>query len=277
MSIGDDHSIFPSMEYVKPGPRWKIDLYDELGVFDAKQLEVVIDRFGFSEGDARALSICLGNCLDSSSSINLTEVSRDRALERGRKKLNKALSHLKKSQGDRAMLVSVLDEIDGIFVLKEVDGFLVHCSEELSQLEEARALSMDIDVPCEELHEAIDALAKTNAVAILAPKDARKYRDRRRYQVIKNCCIWWKETGRKLTVTTSATKQRDIRGGPLIEFIRWVGLELTDPPNLLPGETLKEDIERVRADLEREANQMDLMPEFEMSYYRPNCAHPSVF
>ncbi|MFD1343263.1 hypothetical protein [Litorisediminicola beolgyonensis] len=244
MLANENYTIYPHKDGTRKVRPWIIEDYDERGAFDAEQLDELMERFGFSEEDARGLSICVGNCLDSESEVCMIPVSRDKAVEAGCKLLRDALRQMGSNEEKLAKVIEALETVDNLFASEEDPG----------HLEATRAMAHDPGVSCKELRDAIKKLNETyGAVALIAPDDARRVTDQRTRRVADQCFYTWRDAGRALTFTTRPDEIGDPRTGKLIEFVQWVGRQLTNPSVTLSGHTIYEDIKRFKAKEAREA------------------------
>lgn len=257
----EDYSIYLHMDGVKCSTAWRLGSYGEDGVLKPDIKAHLVNKFSLPKELAERLSIELGYCLDSDGdvAINLLEINRTQAIERGRKVLGKLVRQSKNGACTRQDLLADLKKLSPYFAASPEDATLL--PQAVSALENSEAITPDI-------HAALERLRRTpGAAADMSPRDKRRAHDKRRQYIVETCCYAWKDAGHPLTYTTFSDGRRGgQRQGILIEFIQTVVGMITVPSHGLSGETIRKDIDRFRDALAREEEEFWAPPEFGNQY-----------
>ncbi|WP_170407737.1 hypothetical protein [Ruegeria arenilitoris] len=251
-----DYSVYPHMDGIKCSMSWKLGSYGERGALSDDMIESLAERFDLPTKLVRELSVLLGNCLnnDDDIAINLTEVRRSQAIERGQKHLKQLLRKAKQSSIGLQELSNALGSLSTYFAATPKDADLL--PQILNKLETATTLTQDV------IDDIRHILLTPGAVAEMSPRDKRFSRDKRRQYIVESCCYIWKDAGRPLTYTTySDGRPGGQRQGPLVNFIQAVVKMITEPGQILSGETIRVDIDDFRDKLEREEKERWAPPE----------------
>lgn len=256
-----DYSIYPHMDGIKSSMSWKLGCYGERGALSKDMIGSLAEQFDLPTKLVRELSVFLGNCLnnDDDIAINLTEVRRSQAIERGQKHLKQLLRKAKQSSIGPQELRNALGSLSTYFAATPEDGDLL--DQVLDKLETATTLTQDV------IDDIRHILVTPGAVAEMSPRDKRFLRDKRRQYIVESCCYIWKDAGRPLTYTTySDGRPGGQRQGPLVNFIQAVVKMITEPGQILSGETIRVDIDDFRGKLEREEKERWAPPELANQY-----------
>ncbi|NOC85914.1 hypothetical protein [Ruegeria sp. HKCCD6428] len=256
-----DYSVYPHMDGIKSSMSWKLGSYGERGALSDDMIESLAERFDLPFKLVRELSVLLGNCLnnDDDIAINLTEVRRSQAIERGQKYLKQLLRKAKQSSIGPQELRNALGSLSTYFASTPEDADLL--PQVLDKLETATALTQDVINDIRRIH------GTPGAIAEMSPRDKRFSRDKRRQYIVESCCYIWKDAGRPLTYTTySDGRPGGQRQGPLVNFIQAVVKMITEPGQILSGETIRVDIDGFRDKLEREEQERWAPPELGNQY-----------
>lgn len=256
-----DYSIYPHMDGIKCSMSWKLGSYGERGALSDDMIESLAERFDLPTKLVRELSVLLGNCLnnDDDIAINLTEVRRSQAIERGQKHLKTLLREAKRGTITAQELRNALGTLSTYFASTPNDAELL--PQMLDKLETATTFTQDINDDIRHIFETPGAAAE------MSPRDKRFSRDKRRQYIVESCCYIWKDAGRPLTYTTySDGRPGGQRQGPLITFIQSVVKMITEPGQILSGETIRVDIDDFRDRLEREEKERWAPPETSNQY-----------
>ncbi len=256
-----DYSVYPHMDGIKCSMSWKLGSYGERGALSDDMIGSLAERFGLPTKLVRELSVLLGNCLnnDDDIAINLTEVRRSQAIVRGQKHLKTLLREATRGTITTQELRNALGSLSTYFVSTPEDADLL--PQLLKKLETATTLTQDVIDDIRRIH------GTPGAVAEMSPRDKRFSRDKRRQYIVESCCHIWKDAGRPLTYTTySDGRPGGQRQGPLINFIQAVVKMITEPGQILSGETIRVDIDGFRDKLEREEQERWAPPELGNQY-----------
>ncbi|MCB4458009.1 hypothetical protein [Leisingera sp. McT4-56] len=257
----EDYSIYLHMDGVKCSTAWRLGSYGVDGALTADMKTNLLNRFSLSNELVERLSIELGHCLnnDNDVAINLLEVNRAQAIEKGRTFLRKLVRQFKNGACTRQELLADLIKLSPYFAASPEDATLL--PQAVSALENSEAITPDI-------HAALERLRRTlGAAADMSPRDKRRAHDKRRQYIVETCCYAWKDAGHPLTYTTFSDGRRGgQRQGLLIEFIQTVVRMVTVPSHRLSGETIRKDIDRFRDALTREEEEFWAPPEFGNQY-----------
>ncbi|WP_170756102.1 hypothetical protein [Ruegeria lacuscaerulensis] len=256
-----DYSVYPHMDGIKCSMSWKLGSYGERGALSDDMIGSLAERFGLPTKLVRELSVLLGNCLnnDDDIAINLTEVRRSQAIVRGQKHLKTLLREATRGTITTQELRNALGSLSTYFVSTPEDADLL--PQLLKKLETATTLTQDVIDDIRRIH------GTPGAVAEMSPRDKRFSRDKRRQYIVESCCHIWKDSGRPLTYTTySDGRPGGQRQGPLINFIQAVVKMITEPGQILSGETIRVDIDGFRDKLEREEQERWAPPELGNQY-----------
>lgn len=253
----ENYSIYLHMDGVKCSTAWRLGSYGVSGVLSSDMKTHLGDRFSLPKKLVERLSIELGHCLnnDDDVAINLLEINRTQAIEKGRKLLRKLIRQSKNGACKPQELLADLEKLSPFFAASPEDATLL--PQALSALENSEAITPDI-------HAALERLRRTpGAAADMSPRDKRRAHDKRRQYIVETCCYAWKDAGHPLTYTTFSDGRRGgQRQGILIEFIQTVVGMTTLPSHGLSGETIRKDIDRLRDALAREEEEFWAPPEF---------------
>ncbi len=256
-----DYSVYPHMDGIKSSMSWKLGSYGERGALSEDMIGGLCEQFDLPTTLTHELSVLLGNCLnnDDDIAINLTEVRRSQAIERGQKHLKTFLREAKRGTITAQELRNALGSLSTYFASTPEDSDLL--PQVLDKLESATTLSKDIVDDIRRIY------GTQGAVAEMSPRDKRFSRDKRRQYIVESCCYIWKDAGRSLTYTTySDGRPGGQRQGPLVNFIQSVVKMITEPGQILSGETIRVDIDDFRVKLEREQEERCAEPIFGNQY-----------
>lgn len=225
-----DYTIFLVSDGYKRTLPWIIKDYEEKGAFTGEQKLILSERFNLCSELVDLLSLYVGNCLDTETSVGFYKLTKSKAVQRGHEVVRRALRDLKAGKTDEKIR-SMLADISGIFS-SSPKGMDV---ERLIANENA-----DLKVTLESLLQTLDAIALT------VPDDKRTGRDSRRILIVEHCCYVWEDAGHKITYTTFPDRApHDRRGGQLFNLIDTVVKMVTQPSQSINGETLKADVDRL--------------------------------
>ncbi len=234
--VQEDFAIFLHFEAIGSDPRWKIGNYDEKGILSPNEKTILAEQFDLPRNLVDELSIYIGNCLDRESEVNLTRVTRSKALLRGAKSLEQMAKLARRMSRDRADCEAIGHSLSAHFaetkeaglLLDEIRGDLAQVTYVLNNLE--RKLEQLIGAP--------------GGAAELVPDDKRKSVDMRRQHVVRSCCYIWVDAGNKVSYTTkSHDPDEPQRSGPLVAFIQTVIGFVTSPTTEVSVETIRRDID----------------------------------
>ena len=234
-----DQTVYLHFDSYRAGLSWPVADYEEKGFFTVAQKDEIASRFELSPELVSNLSLYVGNTLDRDSLMNLTRVSRIKAVDAAKKELRRAVRHAGEDAPRREKLVEALLACDALFAKTRADAAV---------LGKAQALARNPECSLTDLLEVTDAvLACPASAAILAPTDRRKILDGRRDHIVRSCCYVWMDAGRPLTYTTRSDKlSKEQREGPLFDLIRTV-MGMILPKGKRPSdETIRKDIDRFR-------------------------------
>jgi len=239
-----DQIVYLHFDSYRGGMSWPVADYEEKGFFTAAQNDDLASRFDLSPELVSNLSLYVGNTLDTDSVMNLTSVSRNKAVKAAYEGLRRANRHARQDARCRGKLAEMLLACDALFAETRADAALLH---------EAQSLARIPECGLTDLLEAADAvLACPGSAAILTPADSRTIYDGRREHIVRSCCYVWMDAGRRLTYTTRADKLSEKqRGGPLFDLIRTVMGMLLPTGKRPSDETIRKDIDRFRDLIDR--------------------------
>ncbi|WP_170756198.1 hypothetical protein [Ruegeria lacuscaerulensis] len=122
-----DYSVYPNMDGIKCSMTWKLGSYGERGVLTEGMIGNLCEHYGLPARLVRDLSTILGHCLnnDDDIAINLTEVRRSQAIDRGRKHLNQLFRKAKQSSIAPQELRYALGSLSIYFVSTPEDADLL--------------------------------------------------------------------------------------------------------------------------------------------------------
>ncbi|WP_170765967.1 hypothetical protein [Ruegeria lacuscaerulensis] len=251
-----DYSVYPHMDGIKSSMSWKLGSYGEQGALTEDMIGSLCDQFDLPTTLVRDLSAMLGHCLnnDDDIAINLTEVRRSQAIERGQKHLKQLLRKAKQSSIAPQELRNALGSLSTYFASTPEDADLL--PQVLDKLETATTLTQDIEDDIRRI------LETPGAAADMPPSDKRFSSDKRRQYIVESCFYTWCGTGRDLGITTySDGRPGGQRQGLLIEFVQAVVKMITDPVQELSGETIRKDRDNFRDAQSKEAEEFWAPPE----------------
>ncbi|MCA0930462.1 hypothetical protein [Ruegeria profundi] len=251
-----DYSVYPHMDGIKCSMSWKLGSYGERGALSKDMIGSLAEQFDLPTKLVRELSVLLGNCLnnDDDIAINLTEVRRTQAIERGQKHLKQLLRKAKRGSIAPQELRNASGSLSTYFASTPEDADLL--PQLLKKLQTATTSTPDV------IDDIRHILVTPGAVADISPRDKRFSRDKRRQYIVESCCYIWKDAGRPLTYSTySDGRPGGQRQGPLVNFIQAVVKMITEPGQNLSGETIRVDIDDFRDKLGREEKERWAPPE----------------
>lgn len=173
VDIEGDYSVYPHMDGIKCSMPWKLGSYGERGALSEDMIESLAERFDLPTNLVGELSVILGNCLnnDEDIAINLTEVRRSQAIERGQKHLKQLLRKAKQSSISPQELRNSLGSLSTYFASTPEDADLL--PQVLDNIETATTLTQDV------IDDIRHILVTPGAVAEMSPRDKRFSRDKR--------------------------------------------------------------------------------------------------
>ncbi|UWQ78696.1 hypothetical protein K3725_15485 [Leisingera sp. S132] len=253
----ENYSIYLHKDGIKCSTGWRLGSYGLDGVLNPGMKAHLGDRFSLPKKLVERLSIELGHCLnnDQNVAINLHEINKAQAIERGRKVLGKLIRQSKSEAYTRQDLLAALEKLSAFFAASPEDATLL--PQAISALGNSEVITPDIVAALEHLR------STPGAAADLSPRDKRRAHDKRRQYIVETCCYAWKDAGYSLTYTTAFLfRKSHQRQGRLIEFIQTVVGMITEPSQGLSGETIRKDIDRLRDAIAREEEDFWAPPEF---------------
>jgi hypothetical protein len=216
---------------------WRLEAYNGQGVLTQEEIAELASRFELSQTQVEALSICLGDDLDSELITDLREVSRAKATGKPGTDLRRWLRWSKsgKEKDGRKKLNEILKNLTSDFAITPADADV---------LAKLKSLAASADSSTADLEAAVERVLATPDCAAEMRPDNLKTPDMRRKRVARSCMLAWIQADRPLTKgNPNEGVNAGGKGGPLIDFIQAVGLKVTDPPTLLSGNTLSKDID----------------------------------
>ena len=232
----DDLKIYLDGLNDRPKVSWITRDYQEKGALTDTTKAQIVEQFDLEPRLVDELSILVGNSLDEESEVSLTKVTREKAVMRGRKRLEDAARLAKRMKTDNAAIQAHLSRLQPYF---DDSG---RAAPRLASLQEELA---SIQSVLGGLEARIDDLAMIeHGVAEIEPDDKRSARDTRREHVVRSCCYIWEDAGRPVSYTSkSSGPKHQRRGGPLVDLVQIVTQNVTDPPTELRVETVRRDID----------------------------------
>jgi len=224
----DNFTLYPTGDNHKISLPWIIKDYDEKGALSTEQKQELCDRFNLDAELIDKLSIYVGNCLDTDSSLVFYSLTKSRSTEKALKLIRKGLRHLKAGVPDEHVR-KMFKDTSAVFAQSEEDMQLVAA----------------IFNEREELKEVLKKLLhRPGALSVTRPDNAKKIHDTRRIEVVNSCCYVLKDAGRPLSVTTASDGSAGgTRRGEVIELIKMIIGMVTSPRTEVSVETLKKDID----------------------------------
>lgn len=216
---------------------WIIRDYQEKGALTDAVKAQIIEQFDLEPALVDELSILIGNSLDEGSAVSLTKVTREKAVERGRERLEEAARLAKRIRTDHAKMKAHISKLQTYFdESARAAPLLTSLQEDLAEFQPVVS----------GLESRIDELINTdNGIAEVEPDDKRNSRDARREHVVRSCCYIWEDAGRNTSYTSKSNGPKDKRRrGPLIDLVHVVTQAVTEPPTKLKVETIRYDIDR---------------------------------
>lgn len=253
----EDYSIYPHMDGLRCSTAWKLGSYGDEGVLNVTRIAHLHETFGLPKAVLRDLSRQLGYCLDNEDdvAINLTEVRRSQAIERGQKILKKQLRLAKRGSLTLEEIRANMAPLSSCFASSPYEKAMLPAFR--------RKLGKEIEITPGIVAALKSMIQRPGSAADMSPSDKRKSQDKRRQYVVETCCYAWAEAGSEVTYTTYSDGRPDgQRHGPLIEFIQTVVEMITDPSQKLSGETIRKDIDGFREALAREEEEFWAPPIF---------------
>lgn len=215
---------------------WRIRDYEERGALSDEQKQDLGNRFALSPALVDELSLLVGNSLDVESIVCLMPVSRDKAVARAGKRLDRAAKRASRMRVEHAALIDALAPLRTDFDNSGLaEGLLQELKDDLSGIAALLA----------GLEDRIDQImAIPNGAAEIRPDHQPSIADRRRTNVVRSCCYVWEDSGRPVSYTTRPDRVRaPQRTGMLIDLVNAVVPMVTDPPATLSVETLRHEID----------------------------------
>lgn len=234
-----DQSVYLHFDSYRESLSWPVADYEENIFFTAAQKDELISRFDLSPELVSDLSLYVGNTLDIDSVMNLTRVSRNKAVKAADEALRRAIKHARQDVRCWAKLVDILLACDALFAETRADAAVLCKAQSFARTPECTLTSL--------LEVADAVVARPGSAAILTPADSRKIYDGRREHIVRSCCYVWMDAGRPLTYTTRFDRlSKDQREGPLFDLIR-TAFQMISPKGGHPSdETIRKDIDRFR-------------------------------
>ena len=220
----------------EPKVSWIIRDYQEKGALTDTTKAQIVEQFDLEPGLVEELSILVGNSLDEESKVSLAKVTREKAVMRGRKRLEDAARLAKRMKTDNVAIQTHLSRLQPYFDDSgRAEPRLASLQQELASIQSVLG----------SLEARIDELAAIeHGVAEIEPDDKRSARDTRREHVVRSCCYIWEDAGRVVGYTSkSYGPKHQRRSGPLVDLVHMVTQNVTDPPTELPVETIRGDID----------------------------------
>ncbi|SEL92731.1 hypothetical protein SAMN05444413_1231 [Roseivivax marinus] len=234
-----DYSIYLHIDGISGAMPWRIDDYGDAGALSGTDVREIAERAGLEASLIKELSRRLGYCLDSDTTANLVEVHRATASARGRKLLDDLKRRAERMQTQFSKIADGMGKLEPRFASEDVSN---------PQLAEAKQLAADLGPGIRRLEQLLSGMEDRPDVAFdMSPLDKRKVVDRRRLDVIMQCCATWEASGRTLAYNTAPQGASGQLAGPLPDFIQSVVVKLTDPAQELHGGTLRNDLDYCRS------------------------------
>ena len=232
----DDLKIYLDGLNDRPKVSWIIRNYQEKGALTDTTKAQIVEQFDLEPELVDELSILVGNSLDEESEVSLAKVTREKAVMRGRKRLEDAARLAKRMKTDKAAIRAHLSRLQPYF---DDSG---RAAPRLASLQEELT---SIHSVLGSLEARIDELAAIeNGVAEIEPDDKRNSRDGRREHVVRSCCYIWEDAGRTVSYTSvSYAPPNQQRRGKLVDLIQIVTRNVTNPVTELRVETIRGDID----------------------------------
>ncbi|SLN75003.1 hypothetical protein ROJ8625_04134 [Roseivivax jejudonensis] len=256
MATVPDYSIYIHFDGISGALRWRIDDYGDAGVLSANEIREIAELFGLEVEQVEALSIRLGHCLDRDTASNFVEVHRATASVRGRETI-KELKRRASAIGEQfSKLEEGMNRLEPRFASEPTTN---------PQLAEAKQLTNELASGIRRIDALLSGLEDRPSVAFdMSPLDKRTVVDRRRLDVVMQCCEIWEAAGRPLSFNTAPIGEHAQLVGSLPEFVHAVVVRVTDPPTKIAGGTLRKDLAHYRTARDRAAVEDDTPPVSDM-------------
>lgn len=245
-----DQTVYLHFDSYRAGLSWPVADYEEKGFFTAAQKDELASRCDLSPELVSNLSLYVGNTLDTDSVMNLTPVSRNKAVKAADEGLQRAVRHARQDERCRGKLAEMLLACDALFADTRADAAVLYKAQSLARAPECGLT---------DLLEVADAvLARPGSAAILTPADSRKIYDGRREHIVRSCCYVWMDAGWSLAYTTRPDRlSHERRAGPLFDLIRGVMRMVLPNGNPPSDETIRKDIDRFQDLIKRHPELLD--------------------
>ena len=208
-----------------------------------RQTALIAEKAQFALDHVETLSRELAAILDPTKSPFVLHVPRRVAVNRGAVKLREVHAQIFSACD---LLTSALETAETLDTsqAKDRDG-----AEKLNTL---RREHEDATLLLEALHRKYGILAEQPDCALdLSPENRRTISDERRKMILFRTFDFWAAQGRSLKTTTDP-KTKNLRKGPLYEFVNAIVVCLNDPGVTLSGHTIFDDLKEYKATKKRQ-------------------------
>ncbi len=230
-----DYSIYVHIDGIRGAMPWRIDDYGDAGALSEADVREIAERAGLERRLIEDLSKRLGYCLDRDTSANFVEVHRATASVRGREILGDLKRRVGRVLSQFSKLEDGMDKLEPSFASEETSN---------SQLVEAKQLTADLAPSLRRLGQLLGSMDDRPGAAFdLSPRDKREVVDRRRLDVVMQCCATWKAANRELEYNTAPHGEQGQLVGQLADFVQSVVLKVTEPAQEIRGGTLRKDLD----------------------------------
>ncbi|SDJ44657.1 hypothetical protein SAMN05421850_1332 [Lutimaribacter saemankumensis] len=225
---------------------FRIADYREAGIFRDEEQRTLAEKHGLSAEHVNELSLLVGNALDVGSYVTFVRISRSRV----QRDLERAFNRERLRADPLLDDIGVLNQVFAALSLPYFVPMPEDSSDAVHMAGPPEAIwgtgTRDLAISGPHIPVTLNVARK-----VLVPDNRRNEYDSRRRFVVQQCCYVALDAGWQLSFTTDARLTRDQRTGPLVELIKDVLRLVTDPPQLISGETIIGDIKIARTSIAR--------------------------
>ena len=234
----DDYSIYLPCDRLRTTDLpFRIADYREEGIFTDEEQSALAEKHGLSADHIKELSLLVGNTLDVENYVTFIRISRSRVQRNLETSFNRGRLRAKP-------LLDDIDIINQVFAALSLPHFVPMAGDPSEVVHMAGPPEAIWGTGNRDLAISEPRIPITLNVArkVLVPDNHNDEYDGRRRFIVQQCCYVALDAGWRLSFTTDTSLNGDKRTGPLVELIKDVLRLVTDPPQLISGETIVKDL-----------------------------------
>ena len=233
----EDGAMYPTINGLKSQLPWRLLRDGEVAAFSSTEINDLAARFDLTEELLSDLSEELALCLNEGSLLATVKIGKKTAAKRADKAVMGAITRLKLARDQLLRAKSLLEPLVGEFTSGR---------QRPSNLSATKNAQKDLLRQIDKQIADLTHIASEPANAFnLSPENLKRVSDRRRLEIIHDCCRTWRASGRKVSYTTTSDGSKPSqRSGPLIDFVQAViAKSVTVSGFTLSPETIRKDID----------------------------------